>query len=75
MEIQALKVVYFSPTGTSKAVANAIARGIGQYPVETIDITKADVRAKPLRTGQTDLLIIAAPVYRGKDSGRSGGLV
>ena len=28
MEIQSLKLVYFSPTGTTKAIAHAIARGI-----------------------------------------------
>lgn len=35
MKIQSLKLVYFSPTGTTKTVIEGIARGINQSPVET----------------------------------------
>ncbi|NIP42474.1 MAG: ferredoxin, partial [Aliifodinibius sp.] len=44
MKIQALKLVYFSPTGTTKSVVQAIANGINQNTVEQIDITRPEAR-------------------------------
>lgn len=66
MKVQSLKLVYFSPTGTSKAVVQGISRGITQCPVEMIDITRPDARKKPLQTSENELLIIAVPVYMGR---------
>lgn len=66
MEIQSLKLAYFSPTGTTKAVVHGISRGIPQYPTEVVDITRPDERGKPLHTAENELLIIAVPVYMGR---------
>lgn len=66
MEIQSLKLVYFSPTGTTKAVVQSIARGIHQRRVEIIDITRPDARKQPLQTSENELLVIAVPVYMGR---------
>jgi len=66
MEIRLLKLAYFSPTGTTKAVVQGISRGINQYPAEIIDITVPDARKKPLQTSENELLIIAVPVYMGR---------
>jgi len=66
MKIESLKLAYFSPTGTSKAVVQEIAHGINPCPVEIIDITIEDVRNKPLQTSENELLIIAVPVYMGR---------
>jgi ferredoxin len=66
MEIQSLKLTYFSPTGTTKAVVQGISRGFKQCPVEIIDITRPDVRKKPLQTSENELLVIAVPVYMGR---------
>ena len=38
MKIQSLKLAYFSPTGTTKSIVQAIARGINQDAAEEIDI-------------------------------------
>jgi len=35
--VQLLKLVYFSPTGTTKAVVQGISRGINQFSVEIIE--------------------------------------
>ncbi len=66
MELQSIKTVVFSPTGTSKAVAESIARGIGHESVEFLDITGPDARLEPISTAENDLLIIAVPIYMGR---------
>jgi ferredoxin/menaquinone-dependent protoporphyrinogen IX oxidase len=66
MDIQSVKMVFFSPTGTSKAVIQGIARGIEQPAAELIDITPADARNTPLQLSETDLLVVAVPVYVGR---------
>ena len=66
MEIQSLKLVYFSPTGTTKAVAQGIASGINPRFIETFDVTLPGARKLPLLTAETDLLVIAVPVYMGR---------
>lgn len=66
MNIESLKLVCFSPTGTTKAVGQAIAKGIGAAKVEILDITRPEVRGKPFKSGGEDLLIMAVPVYAGR---------
>ena len=66
MKIQTLKLVCFSPTGTTKAVTQGIARGINQGHVELVDITKPDARTEPLQTSGNELLVVAVPVYMGR---------
>lgn len=66
MTIQSVKLVCFSPTGTTKAVIQAIARGINHANTEIIDITKPEARTYPLKTTENDLLVIGLPVYMGR---------
>jgi ferredoxin len=66
MKIKSLKLVCFSPTGTTKSIIRGIARGIDNSSVELIDITRPDSRIKPLRTSEDELLIIGVPVYMGR---------
>lgn len=66
MNIQSLKLVCFSPTGTTKSVLRGIARGLNQNTVELIDITTPDARKKPLQTSDNDLLVVGVPVYMGR---------
>jgi ferredoxin len=66
MEIPSLKLVYFSPTGTTKAVVDAIARGLNPGNVELLDITRPGARLQPLTTSEKELLIIGVPVYMGR---------
>ena len=66
MEITSLKLVYFSPTGTAKAVVQGIARGINHPNVEFIDITQPNARKQPLQTAENELLMVAVPVYMGR---------
>jgi ferredoxin len=66
MKIQSVKLVYFSPTGTTKAAVRGIARGINCSNVEELDITRPDARKQSLQTSGQDLLIAGVPVYMGR---------
>jgi hypothetical protein len=44
MKIETVKLVYFSPTGTTKAVVQGIVRGINLSTIELIDITTPPAR-------------------------------
>jgi ferredoxin len=66
MEIQSLKLVCFSPTGTTKSIIQAIAAGINQSNAELLDITKPNARKKRFQTSPNELLIVAVPVYIGR---------
>jgi ferredoxin len=66
MQIQTLKLAYFSPTGTTRSIVKAVARGINQNTAEQIDVTKSNMRKKQLQTSKNDLLVVAAPVYIGR---------
>jgi ferredoxin len=66
MEIPSLKLVYFSPTETTKNVIRAIVRGIHSGTVKELDITRPGSRTEPLRTSENELLIVGVPVYMGR---------
>ena len=66
MKIESVKLVYFSPTGTTKAAVRGIARGIDCSNVEELDITRPDARKQSLQTSEQDLLIVGVPVYMGR---------
>jgi ferredoxin/flavodoxin len=66
MKIKSLKLICFSPTGTTRAVVEGIAYGIGHNNVEMIDITSPIAREQQLYTYEDELLIIAVPVYMGR---------
>jgi len=66
MEIQSLKLAYFSPTGTTKSIVQAIERGINHNSAEHIDVTKPNARKKKIQTSDNDLLVVAVPVYLGR---------
>ncbi|SIO15025.1 EFR1 family ferrodoxin [Halodesulfovibrio marinisediminis] len=66
MEIDSAKIVYFSPTGTTKTVAQGIVKGINPSSVDLIDITTPSGREQSLQTTENELLVVAVPVYMGR---------
>ena len=66
MKFKMIKLVYFSPTGTTKAVVQGIARGIDHDNMQFIDITRPDARNDPLQASDDELLVVAVPVYMGR---------
>lgn len=66
MKIDRVVSLFFSPNGTTRQVADAIAQGVGAPERLDLDRTPFDSRwaGEPLRPG--DLAVIALPVYYGR---------
>ena len=66
MMIQSIKLVCFSPIGTTKSLVRGIAAGIDLNVVELIDITDPKTRKQSLVISENELLVIGVPVYMGR---------
>lgn len=60
---RALRLIYFSPTGTTRTVLEAIAEGFVTQRIEHYDLTRATQRSAHFREG---VAIIGIPVYAGR---------
>lgn len=65
MQIEKIKLIYYSPTGTSEKTVKAIQKGIC-IDYDAINLTLPDSEMKQYSLKETDLAIIAAPVYGGR---------
>ena len=65
MNLNKIKLVYFSPSETGKKTVSEIAKGIG-LDTETIDLTLPDANLKSYKLGKDELAIFAVPVYGGR---------
>jgi ferredoxin len=66
MNINSVKLVYFSPTKTTEKVVEAIAQGIQIDIVEQLDLTPPEARTQEFGEMHDELVIIGAPVYGGR---------
>ncbi len=66
MNISSVKLIYFSPTQTTRKVIEGIAQGIQTFTVEHIDFTPPDARLRKLPELRDELAIIGSPVYGGR---------
>lgn len=66
VRINALKLVCFSPTGTTRRILQGIERGINHGNTDWIDLTLTGAREQRLQTSGEDLLLVAVPVYMGR---------
>lgn len=69
MKISGIKVIYFSPTGGTKKLAQKFASRIAEklcVPVEEINITLPDARKGKYSSGSDELVILACPTYAGR---------
>ncbi len=66
MNIQSVSCVYFSPTGTTKTIAENISQGLNVEKVEMIDITNLANREDGGLNFGNELVILATPVYYGR---------
>ena len=46
MKIETIKTLYFSPTGTTRKIVEAIARGASPSTMQSIDLTLLDSRVR-----------------------------
>ncbi len=67
MEIEKVRLVYFSPTGTTKTILENLAAGVGVRTVEHFDVTLPGAGQPDFpKMNNKDLLVIGAPVYAGR---------
>jgi ferredoxin len=66
MNIRSVKLACFSPTGTSRAISQAIREGLEIDNAEAIDVTKLSSRQTILQASNEELLVLAMPVYSGR---------
>jgi len=66
MNIESLKLVYFSPTATTKKILEGISRGISAGHAEHCELTLPDSCTVEALEAHADLTLIGAPVYAGR---------
>jgi len=66
MNIKSAKLVYFSPTQTTKRVVKGIAQGIQVAKVEHLDLTPPESGTRACEEMYDELVIVGAPVYGGR---------
>jgi len=66
MDIKQVKLIYFSPTGTTQKVLESIAKGLTVEDVEHINLTLPEGVQQAISPFSDELVIIGAPVYGGR---------
>lgn len=66
MEIKRVKLIYFSPTGTTQKVLESIAKGIGAQDVGHFNLTMPEGARQDIPPLIDELVILGAPVYGGR---------
>lgn len=66
MDINSAKLIFFSPTQTTRKVIKGIAQGLRIATLEILDLTSPDSVVNELAEMQGELAIIGAPVYSGR---------
>lgn len=66
MKSNTVKLIYFSPTGTTKSVLEGIARGVQAETVEHLDLTPPDASTRAIEEMHDELALVGAPVYGGR---------
>jgi len=66
MNIASTRLIYFSPTRTTRKVLEGIAQGAQFAAVEHLDLTPPDARTRNLVEVRNELAIIGSPVYNGR---------
>jgi len=66
MDIKSIKLIYFSPTQTTKQVLEGIVQGIGVATVEDLDLTPPSAKTQAFGEIYDEFVIIGAPVYGGR---------
>lgn len=64
--MNSVRTIYFSPTGTTRSIVEAVARGVGGETVQQVDLTRAATRGRFRDEPNPALTIIGVPVYTGR---------
>ena len=71
MQISKIVTTCFSPTGTTRKIIDAIARGMDIAQIETIDLTLPQDSPRQSAEFNDELVILGAPVYGGRLPGEA----
>lgn len=66
MNINSAKLIYFSPTETTRKVIEGIGQGLQAFTVDHIDLTRPEARTRTNAEMHDELAIIGSPVYAGR---------
>jgi ferredoxin len=66
LEIKKVKLIYFSPTGTTQKILESIAKGVDVEDVEHFNLTLPEGSQRTIPPFSDELVIIGAPVYGGR---------
>src|SRR5208337_4303629 len=64
--MKSVKIISFSPTGTTRKVLEGIAQGLAVERVEHLDLTPVRARTGVIRELDASLALIGTPVYMGR---------
>ena len=64
MDVERVKLIYFSPTGTTRRIVEEIARGVGA-DTEHVDLTRPEAKTGRFEDLRGELAVIGTPVYAG----------
>jgi len=65
MQVEEVRLAYFSPTQTTKKVVQAVARGAGGRPIDD-DLTLPEAKTRAIAPVDEGLAVLGAPVYGGR---------
>ena len=68
MNIDTVKLAYFSPTGTTRKILNGIAEGLGVGDIVEMDMTPPHIDAQVPDDTAGGLVLLGVPVYEGRVS-------
>jgi ferredoxin/flavodoxin len=66
MDVKSVRCAYFSPTGTTGAIAREIVHAMGWSRTTVFSFTMKSQRERKIRMLQTELIVLAVPVYYGR---------
>jgi len=66
MRIDSLKLIYFSPTETTRKLVSAIAQGFPSTQVDHLNLTMPESASRDFANSSDGLAIIGMPVYGGR---------
>jgi ferredoxin len=66
MKVETVRLVYYSPTETSKKIIEAIAEGVQYESLTRLDLTPPAAKTMKIEEFGDELTVIGAPVYGGR---------
>ena len=66
MDIPMAKLIYFSPTGTTRKILEGVGAGVQADKIEQIDLTPFESGNFEIKEIHNELAIIGRPVYAGR---------